>query len=146
MRYAEIIGSGFYNIGLKNWEYTRIDQHFVAAAHHRQLAIEPGDTRAFHVRLYLEHVRAFFEIVYRGDFSQVQDPMFAGRDEKEFWNPDRLKYSRDISLRNDELLPDPKMFTYMPADARYLHGHDHPYDILLEVDKALSILLTEATA
>lgn len=139
MRYSEIIGIGFHNIGLPEREMRLIDAHAIAAAHHRLMAIEPGETHGFHLEHYEEHVRAIFRIVHGGDFSHAQDPMNEGREKKSFW-------ALEPGPIPDDRLPDPQMFHYMPADARYPHGGHHPYDLLLEVEKSLVIHLTPAVA
>lgn len=134
MRYSAIIGEGFYNIALSEKDLRRVDAHFIAAAHHRVLALDGGDTSSFHADLYWKHVEELLRIVHGGGFSQAQDPSHRLREKREMWAPERVTaLDKSGQIReHDYILPDPDMFTYMPSDARYRHGDDHPYDLMLE--------------
>lgn len=122
LKYSDIIGSWFYNIGLSDVNKQMVDIYFFCAAHHYYRW--RGATEPIHKDIHLTRhqlaLKELISVVYQnGDFSRAYDPLQKGLDEREAWNPENLT------------IPDPRMFDSQAADHRYPLGRKHPFDIYL---------------
>ena len=124
MHFSDVIGAGFFNIGLSEEDKRLVDLHFAGAAHHqcRMDECEPGSQEfRFHDRHLMAHLRHLLAIVYRhGDFRYAKDESLRGMEDKENWHPDRFVW------------PDPNIFGAASPDPDYDTGDPHPLDGLLK--------------
>lgn len=119
LRYSNIIGDIFYNIGLTKRQGALVDAHFLAAGHHyHRIKLGGGD---FHRVQMWRHVKALTEIVRSGDFTDAKDT--GGDGYCDLSNPDNWKFSHR--------LPHPQMFDSTWEDYRFSFGENHPYDDIL---------------
>jgi hypothetical protein len=125
MKFSHIIGHGFYGIILSQDDYSLIDSHYTASAHHRihwNATIGRNDDLAiFHFRLHRAHLAHLMDIIYyRGSFVQADDRSLQGLDEKSGWNA------------RTRPIPDPNMFdNFLFSDDRWGLGSNHAFDNLL---------------
>jgi hypothetical protein len=147
MKYSEIIGAGFYQIGLTPACLELVDAHYLAAAHHRQRCLEAPEHANWHSRMFASHVSALFSVIAGGNFSHAVDPLDQGFDDPTFWAapPAGILLESDI-FRIEACLPDPGMFHEFPADRRYPAGSPVPYDAVLSNPKAVASATLELLA
>lgn len=134
IKYSDIVGEIYYNIGLSKHEACLVDAHFAAAAHHRGGALLADDLRngQFHQKLYWLHLKRLFEIVSMGDFSHAKDLSGRGMNLRGSWHTSRLPECVSVLTDLDKsALPHENMFGTTSFDGRLEMGDDHPYDILL---------------
>jgi hypothetical protein len=78
LRYSDIVGPYFYNIGLKGEEKDMVDTYFTGAAHHLNRLKEATTEEhwLFHLHRHRIHLRLMMTLIYLfGDFSQARDTM-----------------------------------------------------------------------
>lgn len=122
LKYSQIIGNWFYNIGLSDIDREMVDVYFFCSSHHfhRWKEATKGSYKKFHLTRHRLALKELVSLIYQnGDFSKAYDPSFKGLDKREAWNPENL------------LIPDAEMFNSQVADHRYAFGVDHPFDLYL---------------
>lgn len=126
LRYSDILGPYFYNIGFNSEECDYIDTFFTGASHHLRRFEEATteEDRYFHLSRHRAHLRKMMKLIHeRGDFSKAVDPSNRDLDRRESWD------------NRWTVLPDPKMFTKMSPDVRYPVGKEHCADLYLHKDE-----------
>lgn len=120
IRYSQILGELFYNIGLSDDHSDLCDAFFSASSHHYLLLryCQSKFHREFHLSRHRAHLRALKEIVYTyGDFRKAKDQSLRGLEKRASWDP------------RSSFLPDPKMFDSMKIDFSCGSvGQAHPFD------------------
>ena len=130
LRYSDIVGAFFYQIGLSEIENDLLDTHFTGAAHHLVRFHEAHDEKdkTFHLVRHRSHLRLMMLIVFKkGDFTNAQDPSNRGLERRQIWNPDFT------------LMPDQNMFRKMLPDWRFALGQAHCSDHYLHKSEILTI-------
>ena len=125
LRYSDILGSYFYNIGLSQDDKDMVDTFFTGASHHLKRFQEAttGEDKYFHLSRHRAHLRKMMQLIHdRADFSKAIDPSNRDLDRRESWD------------NRWTVLPDPKMFTKMSPDVRYPVGKEHCADLYLHND------------
>jgi hypothetical protein len=132
LRYSDVVGAYYYNIGLSDDDKDLVDTHFTGAAHHLKRFHEADSAldKRFHLSRHRMHMRSMMEIIYeRGDFSKASDGSNRGLENRETWNPDWTT------------MPDELMFEKMLPDWRYPVGSEHCSDHYLHrSDKVQEII------
>ena len=123
LRYSQIVGSEFYNIGLPEDAKDMVDVHFTAAAHHFHRMQEAEDyppSFTFHRDRHRAHLKAMLAIVHdQGDFTDARDESLSGHEDRSAWCP------------SEAILPSFSMFNSMPPDACFPLGAEHGSDVYL---------------
>lgn len=120
MRYSEVVGAGFYRIGLNEVAQELVDIHFSGSCHHYYRAIEAlsaglDEQHLWHRTRYLAHLYHLLNTVHEcGDFMNAVDDSGRNMDFRESWNP-----------KSFTGLPDPEMFHGLCADPKYPLGSPH---------------------
>ena len=129
LRYSQIVGPGFYKIGLSEADRDLVNLHFTASAHHfvRMNETVSMCARLFHLRLHRAHLRHMMLVVYQGDFSLAVDLSGNGLDCRENWNPDTNP------------IPDAAMFDKMAPDPRFLLHDAHASDLYLHERRGVTL-------
>lgn len=125
MRYSEIVGRAFYNIGLADADIDLVDLHFTASSHHYHRMLEAKNDLMpylFHRERHRAHLRAMMLIIYeRGDFSKAKDESLCGLEMRSSWFPMGAN------------LPSPTMFDSMEPDCHFGVARPHCSDVYLTV-------------
>lgn len=119
MRFSEVVGKEFYQIGLASRDAVMVDIFFSGACHHHQqhLRAQSEANYDFHLTYFRAHLRHMMDVIYvRGDFSNAKDASLNNRDTREAWDADRVS------------IPDPEMFDGLVPDERYPLGTNHELD------------------
>jgi hypothetical protein len=125
LRYSDIVGPYFYNIGLTDDDKDMVDTHFTGAAHHIKRFKESSTKEAkfFHLSRHRIHLRLMMGIIFeRGDFSKAKDISNRDLEHRETWNPMWTT------------MPDQNMFNKMLPDWRYPVGIPHCSDHYIHCD------------
>ncbi len=121
IRYSQIVGELFYNIGLSSEHREICDIFFSASAHHYLLLdlCESEYDQEFHLLRHRAHLRAMKQIIFLyGDFTHAKDESLRGLETRAAWDPDA-----NIAL------PDPRMYNSMEIDLSCGSvGEAHPFD------------------
>lgn len=125
MRYSEIVGAKFYNIGLSPEQAEMVDVFFSSAAHHFLILpfCRNGVHHSFHLRRHRAHLNAMMTLVFEcGDISEARDESLRGLGLHENWNP-----------QVNRALPDPRMFDSMGLDLSLAPGEALPFDFYIPI-------------
>lgn len=126
IRYSQILGEMFYNIGLPDELKDMADTHFTGASHHLKRFHESTseEHRLFHLHRHRLHQRLMMMLVYKfGDFSMATDPSNRDLNRRETWNPDWTIMVDECMYR--KMMPDWRFPVGKPHAAdHYLHDED----------------------
>ena len=91
LRYSDIVGPYFYNIGLSDDDQDMVSTFFTGAAHHLRRFHESAteEDRYFHLSRHRTHLRKMMLIIHtRGDFCKATDQSNRDLDRRDTWNPE----------------------------------------------------------